>query len=255
MSERAIPRRERAIDMPMALLAFIAALLAVHALRSVLSDPSDVELVVEGGFIPARWSILIGWAAPEEIVRHAARSVADPDVAAARLAIARYVAADDEPHAWSILSYALLHGSWMHVGLNCVWLAAFGTPVVRRLGAVRSAVVALATALGGALAFWVADPLGAEIVIGASGIVSGFMGAAATFVFDAEGRSGWSAVLRNRSAFIFLAFWVAANALGGVFAGQLGIVEGAIAWQAHLGGLVVGILICPLLDPFRTETA
>ena len=42
--------------------------------------------------------------------------------------LAHYVLADGEGRPWTSLTYAFLHGSWAHVLVNSVWLAAFGTP-------------------------------------------------------------------------------------------------------------------------------
>lgn len=255
---------EPAINMPAALTIFIVLLLVIHAGRSLLPSLTEGRIVVDYGFVPARWSVVSGYASPEEVLREASRrDEADPDVNAVTVGLANYVTADTGS-AWpSFISYSFLHGSWLHVGLNCIWLAAFGTPVVRRCGTIRSAILAAATSIGGALAFWIADPLGVFPMIGASGIVSGFMGAAAVFVFGEplgsvaedgrRGQGGLGALLQNRSALFFLGSWLVINLLTGLFGGALGLGGGAVAWQAHLGGLVTGLLLFPLLDPFRAR--
>ena len=48
---------------------------------------------------------------------------------------------------------------------------------------------------------------------------------------------------------MFLAVWFAINLATGLAAGLLGIAEGGIAWQAHIGGLLTGLLLFPWLDP------
>ena len=247
--------------MPALVTGFIVLLIAIHWGRDWLAETTDLKLVVDAGFIPARWSILLGWADPEEVIRHA--GAGDGDLGAARSFLAQYVAAGGPAPVPSFFTYAFLHGSWMHVILNCVWLASFGTAVARRCGPARSVLLAAATALGGALAYWMADPLSSQVVIGASGIVSGFMGAAVTFMFEPGGsmlapraRSrtplvGGGGLLRNRNALLFLGVWFAINLVMGLTAAPLGIAEGGIAWQAHIGGLVTGLLLFPLLDPAR----
>jgi membrane associated rhomboid family serine protease len=149
----------------------------------------------------------------------------------------------------------------MHVILNCVWLAAFGSPVVRRCGPGRAAILALVTAVGAAFTHWLFAPLSSQVVIGASGTVSGFMGAAALFAFGRPDpvqtwreeprieRAGIAALLRNRSALFFLGTWFVINILVGLASQPLGIAEGGIAWQAHIGGLLTGLLVFPWLDP------
>jgi membrane associated rhomboid family serine protease len=148
----------------------------------------------------------------------------------------------------------------MHVVLNCVWLAAFGTPVLRRCGAARFLILALLATIGAVLAHWLLNALSWQVVIGASGTVSGFMGAAALFVFerpaparswppDPPRRSSVLGLLRNRSALLFLGTWFGINLLVGFLSQPLGLAEGGIAWQAHIGGLLTGLLAFPYLDP------
>jgi membrane associated rhomboid family serine protease len=161
------------------------------------------------------------------------------------------------------VTYALLHGSWMHVIFNSVWLAAFGSPVARRCGALRFGLIALAgTAAGGALHVLV-DPLSAGPLVGASAGISALMAAAARFVFQPPvsgyGGQPWQLpphrpaetipeLLRNRTAVSFLAIWLVTNLLFGLVSVPLVGENAAIAWDAHLGGFLVGFLLFPLLD-------
>ena len=253
-------RSEPALNLPAFLLALIAAIVLIHAARAWMPDTTDLAILFGGGFVPVQWSVMLGWTDLEAALAAAA---SDPAGAEIGTALVRYAVEDTEPHAWSLATYALLHGSWLHVGLNCVWLAAFGTPVVRRIGNARASILALTTAVAGALAYWAANPLSAQVMIGASATVSGFMGAAATFVFE-DGRGDPAAaeagrlsavrrLLRNRTALGFLGVWFITNIATGLFAAPLGIAEGGIAWQAHIGGLVAGLLLFPFLDPGRVR--
>lgn len=241
--------------MPGLLIAFILLLLAIHAGRSLLGTEDEIRILLDGGFIPARLSLLLGWVQPADLIQQATGEGGE-----AASAIAHYVAAGESAPVPFLLTYSLLHGSWSHVLMNCVWLAAFGTPVIRRLGSLRAVALAVATALGSALAYWIIDPMSTQVVIGASGIASGFMGAAATFVF-APGASlladldhpprratGRYAFLVNRNALLFLGVWFAVNLVMGLVGGPLGLAEGGIAWQAHIGGLLAGLALFPLLD-------
>lgn len=264
-STRSIPpitSREPAINLPGWLTAFIAVLLAIHGLRALLSPVDDLDLLTRFGFLPGRWSAEFGWTGVEALAAHA-REGLDEEGAAIREGFARYVMEMPGPHAWTFLTYALLHGSWTHVVLNCVWLAAFGAPVVRRIGNLRFVVLALATAIGGALTHWAANPESLQPMIGVSAIVSGVMAAASLFAFGtrrwlppARPRSRlalYADLLRNRTAVMFLGSWFVLNIVFGLLAGPLGLVEGGIAWEAHIGGLVVGLLLFPLIDPGPAE--
>ena len=93
-------------------------------------------------------------------------------------------------HWWTLVTYALLHGSWAHVGFNCLWLAAFGAPVARRFGAVRFLALLLVASVVGALVQFSAAMASFVPVIGASAGVAGAMGAAVRFVFRPVARGG-----------------------------------------------------------------
>ncbi len=51
---------------------------------------------------------------------------------------------------WTFVTYSLLHGSWMHLGVNGVWLLAFGSAVARRFGVLRFLSFFAVTAAAGA---------------------------------------------------------------------------------------------------------
>lgn len=144
---------------------------------------------------------------------------------------------------WSLVTYAFLHGSWAHVLLNSLWLLIFGTPVARAFGTLRFLVIALVATVGGALAmlvlFW-----GTTIpAIGASAAVSGLLAAAIPVMFGGpSGPLSFREFLRDRRAIIFSVVFLVMTLLTGVqwlptFA------DGArIAWEAHLGGFVAGLI-------------
>jgi membrane associated rhomboid family serine protease len=263
ISAKSVSRREPIFTMPGLVLGAILVLIAIHAGRMLLSDVSNVSIMFDFGFVPAQWSVALNAVSIDDVV--SAAGLDGGELAELRSAIAHYVLEQTPLRPWSPLTYALLHGSWMHVGLNCVWLAAFATPIVRRCGTARSLVLSVATAFGGALAHWLTHPLGVQPMIGASAIVSGLMGAAATFVFERapepdqvqSGRGGgamriWAGlqrIARNRTALMFLGSWFVMNLAFGVLATPLGIADAGIAWEAHLGGLVLGLILFPLLDP------
>lgn len=163
--------------------------------------------------------------------------------------------------AWTFVTYALLHGSWAHVGLNAVWLLAFGTPVARRFGAQRFLAFFAVTAAAGAaahLAVYFGEPVP---IVGASAAVSGCMAAAIRFAFQGRGpldRSGdampalpLTQIVRNGRVMAFLIAWFALNLLFGLGSLSVDGSEQAIAWQAHIGGFLAGLFGFALFDPIK----
>ena len=101
-------------------------------------------------------------------------------------------------------------------------------------------------------------------LVGASAAISAHMAGAARFAFVGPGPligfQGASAAayrrpapplsmaLRDRRVLTFLAVWFGTNLLFGLFGGD-GLTSGAIAWEAHVGGFVAGLLFFPVFDP------
>jgi membrane associated rhomboid family serine protease len=250
--------REPIFNIPAVVVASIGLVLAAHGLRSVLSDETDLRLLLDLAFIPAQWTAAWDLATPQALLDRVGKDGAEAD-APLRLALAQYVLRDGASPYWSPVTYAVLHGSWGHVVLNSLWLAAFGTPVARRCGGLRFLALALAAAVGGAAAHWLAHPYSVMPMVGASAAVSGMMAAAARFMFGGGLRSGWTGdfdqprssligLLANSRAALFVGLWFAVNLLFGIVAAPLGITDASIAWEAHIGGFLVGLLLFPLID-------
>jgi membrane associated rhomboid family serine protease len=144
---------------------------------------------------------------------------------------------------WSLITYGFLHDGWLHVLLNSVWLLIFGTPVARQFGTLRFLAIALISTLGGALAMLAAYWGMFIVVVGASAAVSGLIAAAIPVMFGRPGAPlGFSELLHNRRAIIFMLIFLGMTLLTGV-QGLPGFADGGrIAWEAHLGGFAAGFL-------------
>lgn len=165
----------------------------------------------------------------------------------------------------TLLTYSFLHGDWTHLVVNAFALAAFGTPVERRFGAARYLLFLAASAFAGALFFLALHPNEIAPIVGASGAISGTMGAIVRFAFTPGGRladargdsrapydeepgsTSLSQLPLNRQAMFFLIAWLAANLLLGAFPQAAG-ASGAIAWEAHIGGFLFGLLFFNFFD-------
>jgi membrane associated rhomboid family serine protease len=256
------PAREPVLNLPAVVAFSVLGLVAIHAGRLLLSEEADFQLIIDWAVIPARWSVAFGGVQVEEVMNSLKGSVPD-EALPPLLALARYVLNDGEGRPWTGLTYALLHGSWAHVLINSVWLAAFGTPLARRFGAWRFFGLAAASAIGGAILYTIVNPLQILPMIGASAAVSGMMAAASWFMFapadwlTGEGRitqpherlrEKLPDIVRNRQVLIFLGVWFAANYVF-AFVQPVGVTDASIAWEAHIGGFLVGLVLFPFLDP------
>jgi membrane associated rhomboid family serine protease len=235
------PPRERIFNIPVAVLLTTAALVTVHLFLALLSEPEWNEALLVFGFIPARYDSLflasepwwIGWG----------------------------------PAFWTFVTYAFIHGNFLHLTFNLVWLLAFGTPVARRFGPLRFAIFFVATAVAGAAFHLVLHVDESYPVIGASAAISGMMGAAIRFVFQRGGPLAGirgeepgtyqvpalplRRIIRDPRVLIFLLMWFGLNFLFGEFSAALPGVGENIAWEAHIGGFVAGLFGFSVFDPVR----
>ncbi|MCB8822677.1 rhomboid family intramembrane serine protease [Microvirga rosea] len=259
------PAREPILNLPAVVAWSIGVLIAIHALRLLLSDETDFELLIDWAVIPARWAVAYGGVEAQEVLGALKRAGTSGE-ASPFVALGQYVLQDEDGRPWTAVTYALLHGSWSHVLINSIWLAAFGTPIARRCGAARFFALAVLSAIGGALLYAFMNSLQVIPMIGASAAVSGMMAAASWFMFapaewHPEGRPAMpherpreslSGIVRNRQVLIFLGVWFAANYLFG-FVQPMGVTDASVAWEAHIGGFLVGLGLFPLLDPLPTR--
>lgn len=255
-----LPRQNRVpvFNMPGAVTASIALLLGLHALRDfVLPDEWDIRLLLDLALIPGRWLASVDPDRVAEILSKAAPASADAVV-------------NPSASLWTFATYALLHDSWMHVIINVVWLAAFGSPVARRCGPWRYGLLGLIGAVAGGILHVAIDPLSTAPLIGASAGVSAMMAAAARFVFQPPpsflAGHPWQRVahpplqtipelLRNRTAVMFLGIWLVTNFVFGIISLPLGAESSTVAWDAHLGGFLAGFFLFPMLDRSRGAKA
>lgn len=263
-----LPRQGRVpvFNLPVVVSATITLLVGIHVIRQILPDLWDIRVIIDLAYIPARWTAAFDPSRVQAIVEAASQAGSDPELVAAQREFARAIVSDPAAMPWTFATYGLLHGSWMHVIFNVVWLAAFGAPVARRYGSWRFTILMLAGVIAGAALHLFVDPLSVMPLVGASAGISALMAAAARFVFQPppafRPAMAWQVpaqpplpsipeLLRNRTVVVFLGIWLATNLLFGLIAIPLGAGDGPIAWDAHLGGFAAGFFLLPLLEPRR----
>jgi membrane associated rhomboid family serine protease len=154
-----------------------------------------------------------------------------------------------------LLTNLFLHGGWMHVIGNMWYIWIFGDNIEDRLGHFRFLLFYILCGVSANLAHVLIDPASTIPTIGASGAVSGILGAyLVTFP--------WAKVLTlvpifffiqfiEIPALIFLGLWFAIQLQYG--AASLLISGANIAWWAHIGGFIAGIILMKILAPFRPK--
>lgn len=224
-------RREPVFNLPRVIVAFIGICVAVHLVRLYVAGPAfERYVLLNFAFIPLRYTG--GFAL-------------------------------DLPWLTSPLTYAFLHGGWAHLAVNMIWLAAFGSPLANRIGTGRFILFWIATVLGAVGLHFILHPYDAVPLVGASGAISGMMGAAARFAFRIDRRAGCAgfagpvlplgAVLRSRMAMTFLAVWMVVNLVVGLGVGA-GPGAPSIAWEAHIGGFLVGFFFVKAFTPAKKDS-
>jgi len=232
-SETPVGKREPIFNVPGGVLLTLAILIAVHAALSLLS-PADFEWwVLALAFIPARYS------------GFASELPGGPTAAVT-----------------SFVTHMTVHADLVHLGFNAAWLLAFGSVLCARLGAVRYFAFSILGGIAGALLFLLFNPGLAAPVIGASGAVSAMMGGVMRFLFNAIDRGeGYllrehpraissmplATALKDRRIVLASLAFLAVNLLAIIGFGKFG-EEGAIAWEAHIGGYLFGLLAFGLFD-------
>lgn len=142
---------------------------------------------------------------------------------------------------WSFVTYAFVHGGWVHLGLNAAVTLALGHAISRAIGAGRTVLLFAICAAAGALLFaLIAEARGP--LVGASGAVFGFLGTVISWRWRQARALGFSVAPLLRMM-IGLALINLLMAFG--FA-SLG---GALAWEAHLGGFLAGWLMGAVWQP------
>jgi membrane associated rhomboid family serine protease len=155
-----------------------------------------------------------------------------------------------------MVTYAFLHGDFVHLIFNSLWFLIFATAVARRVGTGRFLTLMLLAAVGAAVTHLVFHWGSPVPVVGASGAVSGLMGAAFRFIFiDPATTPVWPPErlpLFSRPVLLASAVWIVLNVVLGITGFAPEGFGRAIAWEAHLGGFFVGLLSFPLFDRRRS---
>ena len=149
----------------------------------------------------------------------------------------------------TVLTSMFVHGGLFHILGNMLYLWIFGDNVEDRMGRIRFLIFYLLSGLAAAAAQVLSDPGSKIPMIGASGAISGVLGAYLLLFPHARVVTliilGWFIRLVEIPALIVLGFWIVVQVVSGVL--TLGDQVGGVAWFAHIGGFVAGLV---MVKPF-----
>jgi membrane associated rhomboid family serine protease len=240
-SPRERAAREPIFNAPVVVLWLVVVMGLIHAVSElVLNDGQANAFLNMFAFVPARYDLRIlhqyswtvGWGAA----------------------------------AWTFVTYAFIHGNLLHLTFNGVWLLAFGTPVARRFGPLRFLMFFLFSAVVGAAVYLAAHAGEEVLMVGASAAISGAMAATLRFAFQRGGPLAapddeaayrvpappLSVMFQDPRVIAFVAAWAIGNFLSGLV-GDIFPGDMPIAWEAHIGGFLGGLLTFRLFDPTQVD--
>lgn len=224
-------KSEPIFNVPAAVTAAAALMILIQIVKGLLPDEMGLKFLLALAFIPARYD----GAAPE--------------------LPGGYLTA-----VTSFVTYMVVHGGWVHLLVNLMWMLAFGSAVARRIGNLRFVAFSVVCGIAGALTHLVFHFGELAPVVGASAAISGQMAAALRFVFSASARRGGgqdivkvpleslAETLTDRRILLVLAIWVVLNVLFGLGTVSFAGAGGQIAWEAHIGGFLCGLLLFGYFD-------
>ena len=153
----------------------------------------------------------------------------------------------------TILTSMFVHGGLFHLAGNMLYLWIFGDNVEDRMGRFRFLVFYLLSGLAAVAAQVLSDPGSKIPMVGASGAISGVLGAYLLLFPHARVMTliffGWFVRLVEIPALIVLGFWIVVQVLNGLL--TLGVQVGGVAWFAHIGGFVAGLV---MVKPFSRSS-
>ena len=151
------------------------------------------------------------------------------------------------PAAMPLVTSMFLHGGWMHLLGNMLYLYIFGDNVEDRLGHGMYGLFYLVCGGGSAVVQVLSNPGSHVPLLGASGAIAGVLGAYFLLFPRARILTLIPLVIFfpvvEVPAFFFLGFWFVLQLIQAGFSGSADGAGGGVAWWAHLGGFVVGAVM------------
>jgi membrane associated rhomboid family serine protease len=148
---------------------------------------------------------------------------------------------------WPFVTSMFLHGGWLHLIANMWTLWLFGKAVEDRMGRMRFLLFYLLTGLAAGLAHWFTNADSTIPTVGASGAIAGVLGA--YFILYPHARIIvmlpilFFPFFFELPALIYIGFWFLSQVYSGTLSGLGPNDVGGVAWWAHVGGFLAGVVV------------
>lgn len=162
-------------------------------------------------------------------------------------------------HVDNIFTAMFLHGGWMHLFGNMLYLWIFGDNVEDRFGKVLYLVFYLGTGVAATMTQYAVSPGSSIPNVGASGAIAGVLGAYLVLFPRARVQVVVpTGMVMALPALVVLGFWIVLQVFSGV--GSIATTDetastGGVAYMAHVGGFVAGVVLGLLAKPFVAREA
>jgi membrane associated rhomboid family serine protease len=161
------------------------------------------------------------------------------------------------PEWLTLVTSQFLHGGFLHLAGNMLFLWIFGNNVEDKLGHIKYLIFYIACGVLAGLTQWFFSQASAIPSLGASGAIAGVLGAYILRFPNARILTLFGYFLTYVPAYFFLGLWFIQQALYGVASlnapSNIGMESGGIAYWAHAGGFVFGAILGPLLGLFSNS--
>ncbi len=163
------------------------------------------------------------------------------------------------PEWMTLITSQFLHGGFLHLAGNMLFLWVFGNNIEDRLGHVKYLIFYLTCGVLAALSQWFFSQNSTIPSLGASGAIAGVLGAYILRFPKAQILTliplGFFLTTVRIPAFFFLGFWFFQQAFYGIASLQtrsnIGMESGGVAYWAHAGGFVFGAILAPLFGLYK----
>ena len=147
----------------------------------------------------------------------------------------------------TVITSMFLHGGFMHLIGNMLYLWVFGDNIEDIFGKPVFIIFYVICGIVAALSQALPDPSSTIPMIGASGAISGVLGAYMVFFPKESIRVaipfGFFLQILKLPAYVVLLFWFVLQLINGALSGS----EGGVAFGAHIGGFIAGVILAPIM--------